>query len=239
MLAPESTTPPRTQKVLSHFHHNPLMAVIRFDTYNDALWASEQAIKAGYKTLDVTYGTPKAVELIQHLTRHYPDIVVGAGTVLNFVDADRAVNAGARFLASPCFDVTLVEYGREQDVAILPGVTTATEMMNALKAGAPLLKFFPAEAVGGTTYLKSVMAPLPHLPIVVTGGINQKNVLSYLQAGAIAAGLGGSVFPAEWVAQRNSDQLVSSLKQTLDTVMVWHQEKLAKMPVTSGGFIRG
>ncbi len=239
MLAPESTTPPRTQKVLSHFHHNPLMAVIRFDTYDDALWASEQAIQAGYKTLDVTFGTPKAVELIQHLTRHYPDVLVGAGTVLNFVDADRAVNAGARFLASPSFDITLVEYGREQDVAIVPGVTTATEMMNALKAGASLLKFFPAEAVGGTTYLTSVMAPLPHLPIVATGGINHSNALSYLKAGSIAVGLGGSVFPKEWVAQRDSDQLIASLKQTLDTVMVWHQEKLATAPVTSGGFVRG
>lgn len=169
-----------------------ITAILRATDEGLAAAAMDAAIRGGMRIVELTLTTPGALHIIAELAAR-EGLVVGAGTVLTTVQARAAVAAGARFLVSPIMDPEIIALARTLGVPILPGVHTPTEMVAAHRAGAPLLKLFPAPA-GGPTWLRSVLAPLPFLRVVPTNGVDLDNAAAWLRAGAFAVGMTTSLF---------------------------------------------
>ena len=176
------------------------VAILRCPRQDSALAAMDAAVRGGFRVVELTFAVPGVLELIAAFARR-PGLVVGAGTVLTQEQARAAVRAGARFLVSPILDEEMIAEARSLGVAILPGVHTPTEMWRAVKAGAPLLKLFPAPA-GGPAYLRAVRGPFPDLKIVPTNGVTADNARAWLEAGAHALGFAGALFAPDLVAER-------------------------------------
>lgn len=162
----------------------------------------EQCFEAGLKCLEVTLNTKDAIEQIELLGKIAPQSVnVGAGTVLTLADLDKALKAGASFIVSPITDEVLIRRCVELDVPIFPGAYTPTEIQRAWQAGAKVVKLFPANH-GGPRYLKSVKAPLDHIPLMAVGSVNLENLEEYIEAGACSIGLGSPLFDAKRMEQK-------------------------------------
>ena len=174
------------------------------------------AIAGGFRIVEVTLTTPGALEIVADLSRR-ADVVVGAGTVLTVDDAERAVAAGARFLVSPVFDPEVVRAASALGVASLPGCHTPTELLAAHRAGATLLKLFPAPA-GGPAWLRAVLAPLPFLRVVPTNGIDADNAADWLAAGAWALGFNAAIFHADDLRERRFDRIEERSRRLLARV---------------------
>jgi 2-dehydro-3-deoxyphosphogluconate aldolase/(4S)-4-hydroxy-2-oxoglutarate aldolase len=176
-------------------------AILRTDSQARARAAMEAAVKGGFRLIEFTLTTPGALELVAEFAAR-PELVVGAGTVLTVEEARAAVRAGARILVSPVLDEEVVREAAALGVAAMPGVHTATEMLRAHRAGAPLQKLFPAGA-GGPAYVKALLAPMPFLRIVPTHGVDAETAPAYLAAGAFAVGFVSSLFdPGDLAADR-------------------------------------
>lgn len=167
-------------------------AILRTQHEDAAAPAAEAAIAAGFRIIEFTLTVPGAIDRIREFAER-PDIIVGAGTVLTADDAQRAVDAGARYLVSPVFDQDVLLAAQRLGVAFMPGTFTATEMVTAHRAGAHLLKLFPGPE-GGPKYVRSLLAPLPFLKIVPTNGVHLNNAAAYLKAGAFALGFTTALF---------------------------------------------
>ena len=191
-------------------------AILRTDDATVAAGALEAAIAGGFRIVEVTLTTPGALELIGEVSRR-PGIVAGAGTVLTADEAEAAVAHGARFLVSPVTDEVVIRKATELGVASIPGAHTPTELLAAHRAGAPLLKLFPAPA-GGPAYLRSVLAPLPFLKIVPTNGVDLDNAAEWLAAGAFGLGFVASLFHADDLRQRRFDAIEARARQILERV---------------------
>jgi Entner-Doudoroff aldolase len=167
--------------------------------------AMEAAVEGGFRILEVTLTTPHALGLIEEFASR-PGLTVGAGTVLSAEQAQACVTAGARFLVSPVADESVIRRAHELGAAAIPGTHTPTEMLQAHRVGAPLLKLFPAPA-GGPAYLRSVLAPLPFLRIVPTNGVDEQNAADWLRAGAWAVGFVASLFDPKDMAEQRYDRI--------------------------------
>lgn len=146
---------------------------------------------AGVRCIEFTLSSAGAVEALRAFARDMPaDVALGAGTVLDASMAEAAVEAGATYLLSPALSPDVVERGRQLGVPVIPGAFTPSEILSAWRSGASAVKVFPA-SIGGPSYLRAVLAPLPDVPLVPTGGISVDAAPDYLRAGALAVGLGG------------------------------------------------
>lgn len=191
-------------------------AILRASEQRLAADAMEAAVRAGFRAIEFTLTTPGAFELIADFSRR-PGLSVGAGTVLSAADARRAVEAGASFLVAPNFDAEVIGEATRLGVASIPGVHTPTEMLAAHRAGAPLLKLFPAPA-GGPTYLRSCLGPLPFLKVVPTNGVDLDNAAHWLEAGAWAVGFVNALFEPRMLAERDLAGIETRARQLLTAV---------------------
>jgi 2-dehydro-3-deoxyphosphogluconate aldolase/(4S)-4-hydroxy-2-oxoglutarate aldolase len=186
-------------------------AIVRTTDTELAAAAMAAAIAGGVRIVEFTLTTPGAYELITEMSSKGDDVIVGAGTVLEVAQLERAVEAGASFVVSPVFDPVIVRAAVEVGIAVLPGVCTPTEMLAAHRAGAPLLKLFPAPA-GGPSWLASVLAPLPMLRVVPTNGVTTGNIGEWLDAGAWAVGLVADLFRPAWLADRDMEAITAQAR---------------------------
>lgn len=169
------------------------VAVIRMRSADDALRAIRALHAGGVSALEITLTTPDALGLIERTSRELGDaVLVGAGSVLDAYSARRAVDAGARYVVSPVFREEVVEEAHRLGVPAIPGAFTPTEILRAHEAGADLVKVFPADTLG-PAFLKGVLAPMPFLRLIPTGGVTPYNVGDWLHAGAVAVGLGSAL----------------------------------------------
>jgi 2-dehydro-3-deoxyphosphogluconate aldolase/(4S)-4-hydroxy-2-oxoglutarate aldolase len=175
-----------------------VVPVIVCDSPQHADPLADALAEGGLPVAEVTLRTPAALDVIAQLARK-PQLLVGAGTVLTVADAKRAIESGAQFVVSPGFDRQVVDYCLAARVTVLPGVATATELQQALAAGVEVVKFFPAEAIGGTTLLKALAAPFPQLRFVPTGGIDAENLHHYLSIPAVLACGGSWMVRRDWI----------------------------------------
>jgi 2-dehydro-3-deoxyphosphogluconate aldolase/(4S)-4-hydroxy-2-oxoglutarate aldolase len=150
--------------------------------------------EAGITCIEFTLSSEGAVDALRRAADALPDgVVLGAGTVVDAESASAAVDAGATFLISPALCLDVVERGTQLGVPVIPGALSPTEILEAWRAGAAAVKVFPASSVGGPSYLSAVRAPLPHVPLIPTGGVDASNAAAYLAAGALAVGVGGQL----------------------------------------------
>jgi Entner-Doudoroff aldolase len=192
---------PNRAAVLAAFAQRRCSAILRTEHKAAVRPALEAAIAGGFRIVEVTLTTPDALDHIAALAER-SDLVVGCGTVLSVDEAKEAMAAGARFLVSPVTDPQLISFCRQHDLVSVPGTYTPTEMMQAHRAGADLIKLFPGPA-NGPDYLKSVRGPLPFLKIVPTAGVTEDNVAAWFAAGCFGVGFVASLFdPADVAAGR-------------------------------------
>jgi 2-dehydro-3-deoxyphosphogluconate aldolase / (4S)-4-hydroxy-2-oxoglutarate aldolase len=172
-----------------------------------ALFAAETLYQAGIPVVEVTLTIPQATEVIADLAKRYPGMVVGAGTVLDEEAAQRCIASGARFITSPGFISEVVAIAKKAGVVVFPGALTPSEVIAAWKAGSDFVKIFPTATAGGTHYVRALKVPLPHIPLIVSGGVNQLTAFDYILAGASAIGVGGELLPREALAQRQAERI--------------------------------
>jgi len=178
-----------------------IIPVVRARSADEALGFVEAICAGGIPILEITMTVPGAVGVIAALTKRLgDDALIGAGTVLDADNARACVDAGARFVVSPALDIPTIEACRKLDVPVFPGALTPTEIVTAWRAGASAVKVFPAGAVGGAAYLKSVKAPLPQIELIPTGGVSLKTAADFIAAGAMALGVGADLVSGEPVA---------------------------------------
>jgi 2-dehydro-3-deoxyphosphogluconate aldolase/(4S)-4-hydroxy-2-oxoglutarate aldolase len=179
--------------VLERITTTGLVPVIRARSADEAAEAVAAIQKGGLSVLEITMTVPDAVALIRDVAQRAPDALVGAGTVLDAKTARDCIDAGARFVVSPALDVETIRTCNEAGIAVLPGALTPTEVVTAWRAGADLVKVFPAGSVGGPSYIKSLKAPLPQIGLVPTGGVSLQTAKAFLEAGAAALGVGADL----------------------------------------------
>ena len=173
------------------FYDYGVVPVVVLENAKDALPLAKALTEGGLPCAEVTFRTDAAEESIRLICREYPDMLVGAGTVLTTGQVDRAVAAGAKFIVSPGFDPEVVDYCLEKDIPVFPGCVTPSEVAQAAKRGMKVVKFFPAEQAGGIAMIKAMAAPYTTMRFMPTGGISAKNLKDYLSFGKILC-CGGS-----------------------------------------------
>lgn len=168
-----------------------VIPVVVLNEVKDALPLAKALVEGGLPCAEVTFRTEAAEESIRQMSQAYPEMLIGAGTVLTTDQVDRAVNAGASFIVSPGFDPEIVDYCISKNIPVIPGCITPSEVAQAVKRGLTRIKFFPAEQAGGLPMIKAMCAAYTTVKVMPTGGINAKNLESYLSCDKIYA-CGGS-----------------------------------------------
>jgi 2-dehydro-3-deoxyphosphogluconate aldolase / (4S)-4-hydroxy-2-oxoglutarate aldolase len=191
-----------------------IVPVVRAASAKQALQAAEAVCSGGIPIVEMTMTVPGAVEAIAQLAKTSAgEILVGAGTVLDAETAQRCLDAGAEFLVSPGFDLATVQLANRLGTLIMAGALTPTEVITAWKAGSDFVKVFPCGTVGGAKYIKALKAPLPHVPMVPTGGVNLGTAAEFLQAGSAALGVGGELISAAAMASGNMASITDAARQ--------------------------
>ncbi len=177
--------------MFTKLHNLGIVPVVKIDDANKAVALAKAMIDGGLPCAEVTFRTAAAEEAIKLMSEAYPEMLIGAGTVLNPETAEKAVKAGAKFIVSPGFDEDTVKWCIANNVPVVPGLCTPSEIQKAINLGLSVLKFFPAEASGGVGMLKNFAGPFPNVKFMTTGGINQDNLGAYAQCPNVLA-IGGS-----------------------------------------------
>ncbi len=189
-----------SQNWLSVLQKNKAIAVIRSDCKDLALKMAFAVASGGIKVIEITWNSDRPSDVISQLRTQLPACTIGTGTLLNLEQQDRAIASGAQFLFTPHTDRPMIAVAKKNHIPIIPGALSPTEIVTAWNAGASCVKVFPVQAVGGSSYIKSLQAPLGHIPLIPTGGVTVDNAKEFIQAGAIAVGLSRELFPQQLVA---------------------------------------
>jgi 2-dehydro-3-deoxyphosphogluconate aldolase / (4S)-4-hydroxy-2-oxoglutarate aldolase len=185
-----------TQDSLQHILQNKIVAIVRGIAPAEVLKIAHALHEGGVTTMEVTLNSDDALSVIKELCDVMQDkMLIGAGTVLGADMAHKSIDAGARFIISPVIDEETIRATKERGVISIPGAFTPTEIYKAFMLGADIIKVFPASS--NVSYIKEVRAPLPHIPLMPTGGITLQNIQEFKKAGAIAFGIGGSLVDAK------------------------------------------
>ncbi len=180
-------------QVLAQLKKIGLVPVLRAESVDQALALAEAIAAGGVTVLEVTMTVPGAIQVMRKLAETRPDILIGAGTVLDPETARMCILEGAQFVVSPALNLKTIEMCHRYSIAALPGALTPTEIVTAWQAGADVVKVFPASSMGGASYLKSIKAPLPQVELIPTGGVSLATAEDFLRAGAFALGVGADL----------------------------------------------
>ena len=183
---------------------------IRVKTAEQALYAAETLYHAGIPVAEITMTVPDAIEVIRKLAQSFPEMIVGAGTVLDKDTAERCLDAGATFLTSTGLVPEVIESALKRNIVAIPGALTPTEVIAAWKSGADFVKLYPSAPVGGDMYIRSLKVPLPQVKLIAAGGVNQQNATKFIIAGASSIGVGVELLPRDAV-QRRQDHRIHEL----------------------------
>ena len=201
-----------------------LVPVLRADSEEEALEIAYALEAGGVTVLEVTMTVPGAVDAIRRLANEAGDrILVGAGTVLDPETARACMLAGAQFIVSPSLNVKTIEICRRYSIAVFPGGLTPTEIVTAWEAGADAVKVFPCSAVGGAKYLKAIKAPLPQIELIPTGGVSLATAAEFLEAGAIALGVGGDLVDHKAIRAGKPEVITENARKYLEIVAAHHK----------------
>lgn len=195
-----------------------VVPVVVLEDANDAKPLAEALIKGGLPVAEVTFRTAAAKESIRIMTENYPEMLVGAGTVLSCKQVDEAVEAGARFIVTPGFDEEVVDYCLNKDIPVFPGVITPTEVTMAVKKGLKVVKFFPASQFGGLKTIKALSAPFGMVKFMPTGGIDASNLSEYLSSDKIVACGGSWMVKGDLVKAKEFDKIEALTKEAVELV---------------------
>ena len=206
-------------KMISELYSIGLIPVIKIENADDAVPLAKALIDGGLPAAEITFRTKCAAEAIKNITEAFPEMLVGAGTVLTTEQVDAAIAAGSKFLVSPGLNPKVVAYAQEKGCPMLPGCANPSDVEAALELGLTTVKFFPAEAVGGLKMLKAMAAPYGQLTFMPTGGINENNLLDYLKFNKIIA-CGGSFMVNEDLIKAKDWAAITALTKNAVKIML-------------------
>lgn len=195
-----------------------VVPVVVLEDAKDAGPLAEALVKGGLPCAEITFRTDAAEESIRTMTTLYPDMLVGAGTVLTIEQADRAVAAGAKFIVSPGFDPEIVDYCIQKEIPVFPGCITPSEVAQGVKRGLEVIKFFPAEQFGGVDTIRALAAPYTSVQFMPTGGINAKNLKEYLSCDKILCCGGSWMVKGDLVRAGEFDKICELTKEAVALV---------------------
>ncbi len=195
-----------------------VVPVVKIERAEDAVELGRALLAGGLPCAEITFRTEAAEEAIRQISLSLPEIIVGAGTVLSVDQADRAVSAGARFIVSPGFNPKVVDWCLQKEIPVTPGVATPTEIDMALDKGLNILKFFPAEALGGVRMLKAIAAPYRGVKFIPTGGINQDNLADYLAQPSVHCCGGSWLVKANLISAGRFDEITRLTRDAMSVV---------------------
>ncbi len=182
------------QAILQKIVDAGLVAVVRAESSEQAFKIADACIKGGVAAIEITFTVPGAADTIKDLVNKYKsgEIIIGAGTVLDPETARIAILAGAQYIVSPCINLETIKLCNRYQIPVMPGAATIKEIVEAMEAGADIVKVFPGESLGAT-FVKAVKGPLPQAPLMPTGGVSLENVGDWIKAGCVAVGVGGNL----------------------------------------------
>lgn len=189
----------RNTGTLEQLKDSGVIGIIRVTTAQDLIWIAKALYEGGLSCLEITMTTPGALRAIEEAREELPDVLMGAGTVLDAATARQAILAGARFLVTPTVKLDVIETAHRYGVLVIPGAMTPTEILTCWEAGADMVKVFPAEVLG-PEFIKAMHGPLPQIPLVPTGGITAENAGEFIKAGAAMVCVGSWLVDAKAVA---------------------------------------
>lgn len=195
------------------FHELRVVPVVVLEDEKAAVPLAKALIQGGLPCAEVTFRTEAAAESIRLMSEAYPDMLVGAGTVLTTEQVDLAVKSGAKFIVSPGFDPEVVDYCLEKNIPVLPGCITPSEVAQAVKRGLKVVKFFPAEQAGGIAMIKAMAAPYYNVKFMPTGGISPKNLKDYLSCDKILCCGGSWMVKGDMIKNGEFDKIQMLVKE--------------------------
>ncbi len=205
-------------EVLQALKEIGLVPVLRADSVDKALALAEAIEAGGVNVLEVTMTVPGAIEVMKRLAKERPDILIGAGTVLDPETARMCILEGAQFVVSPALNLGTIEMCHRYSIAVLPGALTPTEIVTAWQAGADVVKVFPCSALGGAKYLTALKGPLPHIDLIPTGGVSLATAREFLEAGAFALGVGSDLVDAKAMAAGKPETVTETARKYMAIV---------------------
>lgn len=209
----------RRVEVLQQIEEIGIMPIVRASTTELAAQAASAVLASGIGIVEITLSVPNALSLLRHLRSELGSkVLLGAGTVLDAAAARASIEAGAEFIVAPGFDVETVRTAHTFDCPCVPGALTPTEVITAWNAGADMVKIFPCSAMGGANYLHALKAPLPHIKMMPTGGVNANTAADFIRAGASTLGVGASVIDLGLLKQSGPEAVTVRCRDLLEVV---------------------
>ena len=196
-----------TQSWLAVVGQQRVVAVVRSSQFEQGIQMAKAVAAGGIRLIEVTWNSDRAPDVVAQLRQELPDCWIGAGTLLTVAQQQQAIAAGAQFLFTPHVDIGMIKTAAEQEIPLVAGALSPTEIVQAWQAGAASVKVFPIGIMGGVAYIQALRAPLGNIPLIPTGGITIDNTPAFLQAGAIAVGLSSDLFPQAALLQGNWDAI--------------------------------
>ncbi|MHA2163310.1 MAG: bifunctional 4-hydroxy-2-oxoglutarate aldolase/2-dehydro-3-deoxy-phosphogluconate aldolase [Candidatus Thorarchaeota archaeon] len=210
---------------LNLIHETGLIPIIRVDSSETCMEVVEAFLAGGVNIIEITFSVPGAIDIVKELSKKMgDDVLIGTGTVLDGETARKAINAGAEFVVSPGYSKDLIEACKELSKPCIPGALTPTEILEAYSLGADAVKVFPCGTVGGASYIKAVRAPLPHIPLVPTGGVNLETAGAFLDAGAFALGVGGAITDKKAIRDGRYDVITNNVVKFLKIIQDYRKK---------------
>ena len=206
------------QEVRAWIEETGVIAAVRERTREDALFAAQVLAQSGVPVVEIALTMPQATSVISDLMKTIPGIIVGGGSVSNPEAARQCLDAGALFLTSDGFHPEVIEFGARQNVVVIPGTLTPTEVISAWETKSDFVKVVPCAQLGGPDYIGSLHVMFPHIPLIASGGVDQQTASKLIVAGAIAIGVGRELIPKEAIRLRQSARIGELARRFLDFV---------------------
>jgi 2-dehydro-3-deoxyphosphogluconate aldolase/(4S)-4-hydroxy-2-oxoglutarate aldolase len=203
-------------KIIEELAKMLVVPVVVIDDVNDAEKLADSLMRGGLPCAEVTFRTLAAEQSIRIMTEKYPEMIVGAGTVLTLEQVDKAVAAGAKFIVSPGFDPEIVDYCMEKEIPVLPGIVTPSEAAQAVKRGLEVVKFFPAEQFGGIATIKALAAPYTGLKFMPTGGVSVNNLKDYLSFDRVICCGGSWMVKGNMIKAGEFDKIANMTREAVE-----------------------
>ncbi len=208
-------------KFLNIVKEKKIIAVIRSNQIDLAILMAKAVAKGGINLIEITWNSENPTKIIEILTQELPNCILGAGTILTKTHLKEVVKCSGKFVFCPHINLNLIKKAHQYQIPIIPGALTPTEIITAWQNGATAVKVFPIASVGGVNYLKNLQSPLSHIPLIPTGGVTLDNAKKLIDAGAIAVGLGGDLFPKKLIETKNWEaitEIATKLNKSLQSV---------------------
>ena len=205
--------------VLSLIFDSGIVPVVRTPGAEAATRTVEALVRGGIRAVEIPMTVPGALDALQRLVERFGDeAAIGAGTVLDGESARKCLQAGARFIFSPCLKAETLDVAKRYSVAVMPGALTPTEVLTAWEAGADAVRIVPCDAVGGVKFIRSLRAPFPHIDMLPTGGVTLDNIADYFRAGARAVGVSGALIDSESLRNGSYEIFTVRARRFVDTI---------------------